>query len=830
MGWFGRLFCGFLLLSGLAWGQPAGLQWADLPPLPEAVSGHFAGAHDGALIVAGGSSFAVQGGEKAWHDGIWVLLPGADAWIDGGTLPHALAYGASASTADGVIIAGGSDGARHYAETWRLRWNGETVSVEPLASLPGPTAYCGGALLNGVVYIVGGQTAPDATAALDSVWALDVANPDAWQVLEALPGPGRILPVVAAQAGALYVFSGADLAAGEDGTATRTYLTDEHRYTPETGWSVTAAAPRPVVAAPAHAFGQAHVLVFGGDDGTHYAETAALGDNHPGFANDILAYHTITDSWAQYGEVSEPVVTTAAVEWQGRIVIPGGEDRPGHRAASVQSAKAAPTLGRFGAVNWTVLCGYFVMLIGMGVYFSRREKSTDDYFLGGGRVPWWAMGLSIFGTQLSAITFLSIPARAYTSDWVYVWANAAIILIAPYVVFVVIPAYRRGNYTTAYEYLEHRFNYAMRVYGAFIFLLFQAGRMGIVLFLPALALRAVTGLPVEWCILAMGVLATLYTVLGGIEAVIWTDVLQVFVLGAGVIIALIVIFLRMDGSVADAFAMASEANKFHMIDWTWDPTTTAIWVAIIGNVFGVAYPYTADQTLVQRYLASGSEAAAKRATWTNALMSIPATLLFFGVGTALFVYFKTHPQNLDPALPNDAVFPLFIVQQLPVGVSGLVIAAIFAAAMSSLDSSMNSLATVAVHDFYRRFRKNISDHHALRVARAMTVVFGVLGTGAALVMAGLDAPSLFDQYLRILNFTGGGLAGVLALGILTRRANSAGALTGAVVSAAVVITVATYTPLHHFLYALVGFTTAFVVGYLASLVLPVRETATARRA
>ena len=826
MGRFAGVFCSFLLLSRVASGQPPGLEWADLPPLPVAVSGQFAGVHGEALIVAGGASFEVspwQGGEKEWHNGIWVLLPEATEWVDAGTLPHALAYGASASTANGVIIAGGSDGARHYRETWRLQWDGERVSLNPLAPLPGPTAYCGGALLDGSLYVAGGQEAPQTTTALSSLWKLDTAAPDAWEVLEPIPGPGRILPVVAAQAGSLYVISGASLAPDNDGAAARTYLRDGHRYAPGAGWSPTATAPHPVVAAPAHAYGQSHVLVFGGDDGTHYAETAALGDDHPGFANDILAYHTITDSWAQYGTIANPVVTTTAVEWQGRIVIPGGEDRPGHRIALARSALAKPTVGGFGTLNWAVLISYFIVLIAIGAYFSRREKSTDDYFLGGRRVPWWAMGLSIFGTQLSAITFLSIPARAYTSDWVYVWANAAIILIAPYVVYVVIPAYRRGNYTTAYEYLEHRFNYALRVYGAFIFLLFQAGRMGIVLFLPAIALRAVTGLPVEWCILAMGVLATLYTVMGGIEAVIWTDVVQVFVLAAGVIVALVVILVKLDGNIVDAFAIASEANKFHMVDWSWDPTTTAIWVAIIGNVFGVAYPYTADQTLVQRYLASSSEREAKRATWTNALMSIPATLLFFGVGTALFVYFKTHPETLDPALRNDAVFPLFIVQQLPVGVSGLVIAAIFAAAMSSLDSSMNSLATVAVHDFYRRFKKNVSDHTALRAARILTIAFGVLGTGAALVMAGLDAPSLFDQYLRILNFTGGGLAGVLALGILTRRANSAGAITGALVSAVVVIAVATYTPIHHFLYALVGFVTAFVVGYLASLVLPGRS-------
>ncbi len=341
------------------------------------------------------------------------------------------------------------------------------------------------------------------------------------------------------------------------------------------------------------------------------------------------------------------------------------------------------------------------------------------------------------------------------------------------------------------------------------------------LFLPALALQAATGIDVYTCILVMGVLSTLYTVLGGIEAVIWTDVAQVVVLTAGVLISMAVIVFSLDGGVSELWSVASEADKFHMINWTWDPTVAALWVCIIGNVFAVAYPYTADQTIVQRYLAAASEKDAKRAVWTNALLSIPATFLFFLVGTALFAFFKANPLLLDPSLKNDGVFPLFIASQLPAGISGLVIAAIFAAAMSSLDSSLNSISTVVVNDFYRRFRSPFSDAHGLRVARGLTLVFGVVGTGSALLMAGMDVQSLFSQYLRILGLTGGGLAGLLALGMFTRRGSGPGAITGAIASAILVSYVST-TGAHPFLYGMTGFLSSFGLGYLASLVMPAR--------
>ncbi len=825
-----RSFCRFALLllyPAAAFSQSTILEWGQLPPLPRAQSGHFAGLANGALLVAGGAQFPVspfQGGGERWHGDVFVLEEGAGKWQTGWFLDWPLAYGAAASTGQGLAVLGGSARDRHYSEALILGWENSAVHQMPLPELPGDFAMGSGVALNGVIYVAGGQEAPESTTALLNFWALDLNAPDlAWQELEPWPGPPRILPVLAAQDGAIYLFSGAELLQQEDGESKRRYLTDAYRYRPAEGWSALRDIPKPVVAAPVAPVGQAHILVFGGDDGSLAEQTQILGDVHPGFDRGVLAYHTITDTWTSVGVAPEALVTTGAVTWNGRIIIPGGEDRPGHRAAKVLTARVIPRAKSFGALNYIIVVLYFSALVAVGFYFMRREKGTEDFFLGGRRVPWWAIGLSIFGTQLSAITFLSIPAQAYATDWVYIYANVGIVLITPYVVWGVLPHYRKANLTTAYEYLEARFNLGARIYGASVFLLFQAGRMGIVLFLPALALQAATGIDVTYCILAMGLLSTLYTVLGGIEAVIWTDVAQVVVLSAGVLISLGVIVFSLEGGVGEMWLVAWEAEKFHMNNWTWDPTEAALWLCVIGNVFAVAYPYTADQTMVQRYLAAASEKGAKRAIWTNALMSIPATFLFFLVGTALFAYFKTSPALLDPSLQNDGVFPLFIASQLPPGISGLVIAAIFAAAMSSLDSSLNSISTVVVNDFYRRFRSPFSDAHGLRAARVLTVIFGVIGTGAALLMADLDIQSLFDQYLRILGLTGGGLAGLLALGMFTRRGNAPGALTGAVASALVVYFISTETDAHPFLYGMTGFLSSFAIGYLASLAMPVRH-------
>lgn len=539
------------------------------------------------------------------------------------------------------------------------------------------------------------------------------------------------------------------------------------------------------------------------------------------------------------GGASAGVVDGALVGAGG--AVPLVEVRPSPRVPSaegdrlvspVQAADAVPQEGGtfsgvrgFGGVDYAVIGVYLLLLVGLGAFFSRRGRTTDDFFLAGGRVPWWAAGLSIFGTQLSALTFMGLPAKAYAEDWVFVLVNTGILFVAPVVVYFYLPFFRRLRVTTAYEYLEKRFSLAVRLFGSLSFVLYQLGRMGIVVALPAIALATVTGLDVYLCILVMGVLATAYTVLGGIEAVIWTDVLQVIVLVGGAIVSFFLILAHLDGGWGEFVAVAAAADKFHMVNWTWDYTTAALWVVLVGNALASLAPYTTDQAVVQRYLTTKDEGAARRAIWTNAVLVVPATVLFFGVGTALWVFYQTYPAQLSPAfatgeLAGDAIFPFFIAAELPPGVSGLVIAGLFAAAMSSLDSSMNSMATAFVTDFYRRLGRGVTEPQALRMAKGLTLGLGVVGTGTALLIASLDVESLWTLFLALVGLFASPLAGVFALGIFTRRATGPGVLVGAVVSALVLYAVQRYTDVHLFLYAAVGLGVCVGVGYLASLLRP----------
>lgn len=813
-----------VFLSSVAFAEGATTFHAtDLPPLPEPRSGHFAGVHNGVLLVAGGSNFDVspfQGGTKEYFDTVYALEPKAAAWREAGHLPAPRGYGGMVSHGDGLYLIGGTDGARHYDDTLRLQWINGALAVDTLdAKLPATLAMCGSALIGDTAYVVGGESHPGAFAAQDTFLSLDLSDPDAvWQSLPTWPGAPRILPAVCATKSQLFVASGADLE-NANGSVGRLFLNDLLIFTPGAGWTVGAQPDHPMVAAAAAPLGHSQIAVFGGDDGSLYTQSATLGDSHPGFSTPIVIYNANTNVWYTPEADLPMVVTVPAVAWGGGFVIPGGEDRPGHRTTAVKSYTLETRHGRMSYLDYGVIAAYFGILVAMGAWFSRREKSTEQFFLGGRNVPWWAVGLSIFGTSLSAITYLSVPARAFATDWVFALANTAPLILAPIVVIYYLPHFQKMPINTAYEYLERRFNVAIRLYGSACFFIFQIGRVGIVMLLPALALSTATGLDKFQCILAMGVLATAYTYMGGIEAVIWTDVLQAVILVFGAIATLIAVGLSLDGGLTGAFAEAAAADKLRVADFSWDPTMAVLWVVVVGNAFSNLYPLTADQTIVQRYLTTKDTRDAGRAVWTNALLAMPITILFFALGTALWAYFRHHPDMLNPAMENDAILPLFITTEFPAGLRGLIIAGIFAAAMSSLDSSINSVASVLVNDYYRRFVSEVPEARALFVAKTLTLVFGLFGTLSAVYVATLNETTLWEPFLKLLGYVGGGLAGVVALGVFTTRANGTGALIGAITSA-VVLWFVTGTPVHYFLHAPIGFITAFVVGYAVSLVTP----------
>ena len=819
--------------------------WGQLPSLPDrhGFAGGFAGVTHDALIFAGGANFPDappwDGGKKVWYDSIFVQAKPDGQWKKlEQTLPRPLAYGASVTHDNRLICIGGDDGVKASKQVLAIEWQNGRVAIEELPSLPRPcTDMCAG-LIDGKVYVAGGldRLEKDSELALKTFWMLDLNDTSAgWQELEPWPGPERFQAVPAVIGGQFYLLSGIAMEKGPEGKCQRKLplLKDAYRYTPAKPgvpgkWERISDLPRAVAAAasPAPAIGERHFLVIGGVDDHGMKLVYADLLKHPGFATNCLAYHTITDTWTPMGTFpgTSSSVCTPTVKWGRDWIVLSGEVRPGVCSPRIISVRVEHASSGFGALDWTFLAVYLGLLVGMGFYFSKREKTTQDFFLGGKRIPWWAVGLSIYGTQLSSISYVTGPAKVFDVGWLYYASVLCITAVAPIIIHCFLKFFRRLDVTSAYEYLEKRFSLGIRLFGSLSFMVFQLGRITVVLFIPALALSAVTGLNIYLCIVVMGVLATLYTALGGIEAVVWTDVIQVVVLLGAAVFCLVTIVGHTDGGLGSLLSQANAAGKFKFARLGWDVTAPVLWVVIVGSLFQNIVSYGADQGVVQRYLTTPDEKSAARSIWTNAIMVLPGTALIFMVGTGLFVYFQIQPHLLSPALKNDQVFPHFISLALPPGVVGLVIAGIFAATMSTMDSSLNSISTAFVTDFYRRFKPGATDHSCLRLARGLTIGVGTFAIFVAFVTAANQDKilSLWDYYMKVLGLLMGCLTGVFLLGIFTRRAKVLGAWLGVLGGGTILIYASFFTRVHAFLYAAIGIVSTFVVGYVAGLVLPGR--------
>ena len=385
--------------------------------------------------------------------------------------------------------------------------------------------------------------------------------------------------------------------------------------------------------------------------------------------------------------------------------------------------------------------------------------------MGGGKIPWWAAGLSIFGSKLSALTFIAIPAKAYATDWVYLLNNVMIVVVAPIVVYFYLPYFRKLKLTSVYEYLNIRFNRQVKWLGSLTFVVFQVSRLGIVIYLPALVLSAVTGIDIFICIIGTSLITTAYSVSGGIEAVVWTEVMQVGVLLGGALATLFFIAGSLHGGFAQLFTEAMDHDKFRLAIPDWTITEPVLWVVFVGGFLTQLVTYSSDQVVVQRYLTTSTEKEARKSIYTNATV-IPASLIFFSVGTALWVYYRHHPAALNPHGRTDDVFPWYISNQLPTGLAGLVIASLFAATMSTISSSMNSIATVITTDFYQSANPPVQTDSVLLFARWVTVLLGAIGCLIAIYMVYLRNASIWDQYIKIIGLFGGCLAGDVCSGYL----------------------------------------------------------------
>ena len=821
--------------------QSGALEWSELPPLPnpDGVASPFVGVHNDALIVAGGANFPNAPrweSDKVWHAAVYVLVRENDgyAWLTGEPLPEPRAYGAAVSTPDGVLCMGGNNAGATFDDVMLLQWDSArgTLTRTAYPPLPKPCAFGCATLVANQVYLAGGQSGPGLESAMTNFWMLELARKDApdafrWVELPPWPGPGRAYNITTTQHDGyhdgVYVISGR-----RQGEAGVEFLRDTWEYLPALGtWRQRAGAPRELMAGAGIGWGQSHIFILSGADGALFDQADALQDAHPGFPKEAFAYHTITDTWTSAGTSPANQVATVPVRWtvEGRdcVVVASGETRPRVRTPQVWAVRPATVTPAFGAANYTVLFLYLFAMVGVGAYFARRNKTTDDYFRGGKKMAWWAAGCSIFATMLSSVTYTGIPSKAYAQDWTYMVGNFMIVAVAPIAIYVALPFFRQIDVTSAYEYLEKRFNRGVRLFGSASFNLFHIFRMGVVMSLTGYTLAVATPLSPTQSVLLMGVLSIIYCTIGGVEAVIWTDTIQTFVLLGGALLALVMLIAGAEGGLTGFFATGAAHDKFHLISWDFAPdsfTRMAIWVVVLGALGQNISSYTADQAVVQRYMTTPTTREAARSIWTNAMLSLLSSFIFFGMGAALFAFYRANPEKLDPTITTDQIFPVFIAREMPAGVAGLIVAGVFAAAQSTVSTSMNSTATTIVTDFLRPFNACRTEQGYLRWAQGLTLLFGVLGTLFALLFIDPDIRSLFDSFIKVIGLFMGVLGGLFALGVLTRRANGAGALAGAFTGTVVMVILWQWTPVNGYLYTFCGIASCFIAGYLASLVLP----------
>ncbi|AFZ43428.1 SSS sodium solute transporter superfamily [Halothece sp. PCC 7418] len=433
-----------------------------------------------------------------------------------------------------------------------------------------------------------------------------------------------------------------------------------------------------------------------------------------------------------------------------------------------------------GIIDWSIVGIYALIVIGIGVMASRKQNNTNEYFRGGRQLPWWAIGFSIIATSFSAASLLGGPGQGYGHGFLYLQLQLGDLIGYGLVIALFLPFFVNLNLTTAYEYLEQRFDAKTRSLGSLCFLLFVIARLGALLYGASLVVSTVTGIPLYPAIALVGVISILYTVTGGITAVVWTDVLQfamIFVgLGAGIWAAV----SGVDGGFGTLLQAAGEADKLKMFNLSWDPASiyslpTALFAYGI-LAFAVA---GTNQQSVQRYVSCSDLPSARKAIlfgWFSGFLGMAATLL---LGVILFGFYSLNG-GLSEEIAGDKILPYFIVNQVPVGASGFLVAAIFAAAMSSIDSALHSLATCMTVDFYDRyFLREENESKSLRVAQLLIMIWGILGILSAFYVAstGKDLLPFLVTYTTIFL---GPLLGIFLMGVLLPRVNANGAFYGTV--------------------------------------------------
>lgn len=503
-------------------------------------------------------------------------------------------------------------------------------------------------------------------------------------------------------------------------------------------------------------------------------------------------------------------------------------------------------------LDLSIILIYLLAMVLVGFYFSRKNKNADQFTKASGSIPGWAIGLSIYATFLSSNTFLGVPGKAFGSNW-----NAFVFSISmPFAALVAskyfVPFYRHSGEISAYTHLEKRFGPWARTYTVICFLLTQLARMGSIFFGIALSLQALTGYPMATIMIVMGICIILYTVLGGMEAVIWTEVVQGIIKTLGALIILYLIISEMPGGFSRIMDIGVENKKFSLGSLSPNFVESTFWVVLFYGFFINLNNFGMDQNYIQRYHTATSLKQASRSIWLCVALYVPASFLFFLIGACLFAYYNIHPEllatvkqqvafdrlgntaslaevsrmasALQPADYGDKIMPNFMVNKIPKGLLGLIISAILSAAMSTISSGMNASATVFTEDIYKRyFKTELSDKGKLFTLHLSTVIFGLLGLSTGIAMIGVK--SLLDVWWELSGIFAGGMLGLFLLGIISRRTQSHEAFTATLIGIVVILWM-TFSkklpdnyaflrnPLHTNMVIVIGTLTIFLAGLL----------------
>ncbi|MEQ8241087.1 MAG: sodium:solute symporter [Cyclobacteriaceae bacterium] len=487
-------------------------------------------------------------------------------------------------------------------------------------------------------------------------------------------------------------------------------------------------------------------------------------------------------------------------------------------------------------VDYIIIIVSLIIPIAISFRFAKRQTNTNDYFKGSGNIPSWAVGMSILATLISSITFLAYPGSGYSSNWILLVQGLMVPITLIFFIRFVVPLYRRVIGISAYQYFEKRFGFGARLYTSLAFFLAHFSKMGTVFYLIALAFSQITGLDTVEMIWILGAVIIFITLIGGMDAVIWMDVIQGFVLIAGGLVTLCIIIYSTTGGLPAIIEVASESGRTGFGPYNFDWTSLTFFVMAINGVFYAIQKYGTDQTIVQRYLTSKSDKEAIKASIFGVVMSVPVWALFMFIGTALFGYYRLNGVALPEGIKADAVFPHFIMTELPMGVIGLVLAGLLAAAISSLDSDLNCLSAIFMEDYYMRFRPNTEPKKQLMMSKIVVVVAGIAAILIAHYYVSVGGKGILSTVFKLYAIFSGGIAGLFLLGVFTSRTNRQGAYTG--ILASVIFTayaVVTSSPFpftdgdrllvdlgewnfthHKYMLGVYSHITLFVVGYFSS--------------